>query len=93
MYCLQNVLAPNCNLLEGNNNDNGSKNDQYLHLVDPGDYELGWPPFSKYILCMYINYIDYDCFALLIDGTYCKTVIGAVDYAWLFTYAVFMVGR
>ena len=28
-----------------------------------------------------------------IDGTYCKTVIGAVDYAWLFTYAVFMVAR
>ena len=91
IYCLQNVLAPNCNLLEANNNDdNGSKNDQYLHLVDPGDYERGWPPFSKYILYMYIYY---DCVTSLIDGTYCKTIIGAIDYAWLFTYAVFMVGR
>ncbi|XP_019857466.1 PREDICTED: glucose-6-phosphate exchanger SLC37A2-like [Amphimedon queenslandica] len=27
------------------------------------------------------------------NGSYCKTVIGAVDYAWLFTYAVFMIAR
>uniref|UniRef100_A0A1X7UQD1 Major facilitator superfamily (MFS) profile domain-containing protein n=1 Tax=Amphimedon queenslandica TaxID=400682 RepID=A0A1X7UQD1_AMPQE len=25
------------------------------------------------------------------NGSYCKTVIGAVDYAWLFTYAIFMI--
>jgi hypothetical protein len=27
------------------------------------------------------------------DGTDCKTKIGYVDYSWLFTYAVFMIGR
>ena len=40
-------------------------------------------------MSMYVLHITF----YLIDGTYCKTVIGAVDYAWLFTYAVFMVGR
>ena len=28
-----------------------------------------------------------------VDGSECKTLIGAVDYAWLFTYAVFLVAR
>ena len=27
------------------------------------------------------------------DGRNCKTMIGAVDYFWLFTYVVFMIGR
>ena len=27
------------------------------------------------------------------DGENCKTVIGYVNYAWLFPYAIFMIGR
>ena len=30
---------------------------------------------------------------MCVDDEDCKTLIGAVDYAWLFTYAVFLVGR
>ena len=27
------------------------------------------------------------------DGPRCKTLIGAVDYSWLFTYAIFLIAR
>lgn len=30
---------------------------------------------------------------VFIDGRHCKTLIGAVDYSWLFTYAIFLFVR
>ena len=41
-----------------------------------------------YIIGVHVRHLK--CFA---DDEDCKTLIGAVDYAWLFTYAVFLVGR
>ena len=33
------------------------------------------------------------CYCDDADGSHCKTLIGAVDYSWLFTYALFMIIR
>lgn len=57
-----------------------------------------WYPYN----CMYDVHVLHEATVLphvceheffILDGTRCKTIIGAVDYAWLFTYAIFMVGR
>ena len=98
---LQSVLAPGCKHHHsggGGGRENESDFQDFLFLSNNSnssnescEYIDGWPPFSKQAKLIMIT----ACFIAnyCIDGTYCKTVIGAVDYAWLFTYAIFMVGR
>jgi hypothetical protein len=57
-----NVLAPDCNLFEDDEN-------KTLSYHTNSSNAPGWPPFN---------------------GNHCKTLIGAVDYSWLFTYAIFL---
>ena len=42
------------------------------------------------IMCYIVILLLLLCYA---DGPDCKTMIGAVDYSWLFTYAVSMFAR
>lgn len=44
-------------------------------------------------LLVSLNSLGYDIYGVFIDGTLCKTIIGAIDYAGLFSYAVFMIIR
>uniref|UniRef100_A0A1X7TVC1 Major facilitator superfamily (MFS) profile domain-containing protein n=1 Tax=Amphimedon queenslandica TaxID=400682 RepID=A0A1X7TVC1_AMPQE len=51
---------------------------------------------SKVLYDLYSNPDDPECHFAEgwppFNGSYCKTIIGAIDYAWLFTYATFMIG-
>ena len=56
----------------------------------------GWPPFSELFAYSHTHthiHTHTHTHTQSKDGPNCKTLIGAVDYAWLFTYAVFLVCR
>lgn len=58
---------------------------------------LGGRHLVRYLLNFVFIYkwfyvILFECplVSVCVDGPRCKTLIGAVDYSWLFTYAVFL---
>ncbi|XP_019857467.1 PREDICTED: glucose-6-phosphate exchanger SLC37A2-like [Amphimedon queenslandica] len=77
---VSNVLAPGCKHHHsgGGGGENKSHFEDFLFLG-------GNNSVSSNESCEYID--GWPPF----NGSYCKTVIGAVDYAWLFPYAIFMI--
>lgn len=72
------VLAPNCTGV-ASRDSNSSYNDSEFSI-------------SHHLIDRAVDPDDYIDGWPPFNGKRCKTLIGAVDYAWLFTYAVFMVG-